>query len=49
MKVNPSYVEALKRVVKNSPYPSHMAMALDHIEIDGADVGLNLAQCHLQP
>jgi len=49
MKVNPSYVEALKRVVKNSPYPSHMAMTLDHIEIDGADVGLNLSQCHLQP
>jgi uncharacterized protein (TIGR00369 family) len=49
MKVNPSYVEALKRVVKKSPYPSHMAMVLDHIEIDGAEVGLNLDRCHLQP
>lgn len=49
MKVNPSYVEALKSVVNKSPYPSHMAMMLDHIEIDGADVILNLAACHLQP
>lgn len=49
MKVNPSYVEALKTVVKKSPYPSHMAMVLEHIEIDKADVVFNLADCHLQP
>ena len=49
MKVNPSYVEALKRVVKKSPYPSHMAMVLDHIELDRADIVLELADYHLQP
>ena len=47
--VNPAYIESLKALVKNSPYPRHMSMALDHIEIDRADVGLNLAECHLQP
>ena len=47
--VNPAYIDALKRVVKNSPYPRHMAMVLDHIEIDKADVALTLADCHLQP
>ena len=47
--VNPAYIEALKALVKNSPYPRHMSMVLDQIEIDRADVGLNLAECHLQP
>ena len=48
-RVNPEYVTALKAVLKNSPYPSHMAMELDHIELDGANVIINLANCHLQP
>ena len=47
--VNPAYVEALKNVVKESPYPSHMRMVLDHIEIDRAEVVIELAECHLQP
>ena len=49
MKVNPAYVEALKSLVKQSPYPSHMRMVLDHIEIDRAEVVIDLATCHLQP
>ena len=48
-KVNPDYVEALKATVKNSPYPSHMRMTLDHIEIDRAEIVINLEKCHLQP
>ena len=48
-KVNPAYVEALIKVVKESPYPRHMRMVLDHIEIDRADVIIELAECHLQP
>ncbi len=47
--INPAYVNELKDVVKNSPYPSHMAMAIDRIEYDSADIILDLAQCHLQP
>ena len=48
-KVNPAYVEALKTTVKNSPYPTHMRMVLDRIEIDRADVVISLDECHLQP
>jgi uncharacterized protein (TIGR00369 family) len=48
-KVNPAYVEALKTVVKTSPYPSHMRMTLDHIAIDRAEVVIQLDDCHLQP
>jgi len=49
MKVNPAYVEGLKSLVRNSPYPNHMRMVLDHIEIDKAEVVIDLATCHLQP
>jgi uncharacterized protein (TIGR00369 family) len=47
--VNPAYIEKLKTIVKNSPYPKHMAMVLNHIEIDRADIVLELADYHLQP
>lgn len=49
MKVNPAYVKALITKVKKSPYPSHMRMVLDRIEIDKAEVVIDLATCHLQP
>jgi uncharacterized protein (TIGR00369 family) len=49
VKENPIFVEELKSVVKKSPYPSHMGMVLDHIDIDKANVIINLAECHLQP
>lgn len=50
MKVlNPAYIEELKNVVKRSPYPRHMAMVLNHIELDRADIALKLADYHLQP
>ena len=48
-RINPIYIEELKSVVKESPYPRHMSMELDHIELDGAEIVLNLADCHLQP
>ena len=47
--VNPEYIEALKHVVKTSPYPRHMAMALDQIGLDQSVVALELADFHLQP
>jgi len=49
MKANPAYVETLKTVVRDSPYPSHMAMTLDHIDMDCCTVSIRLAECHLQP
>jgi uncharacterized protein (TIGR00369 family) len=47
--VNPEYIQELKNIVKNSPFPRHMAMELDHIELDEANVVINLADYHLQP
>ena len=47
--VNPAYVKALKTVVKQSPYPSHMRMTLEEIKIDRATIAIGLAKCHLQP
>jgi uncharacterized protein (TIGR00369 family) len=48
-KINPDYIEELKNVVKTSPYPKHMAMVVDKIEIDGAVIAIDLADFHLQP
>ncbi len=48
-RVNPAYVEELKNLVKKSPYPRHMAMELEHIEFDNADISIELAAFHLQP
>lgn len=47
--VNPAYVEELKSLVKHSPYPSHMVMQIDDIEIDKSTIALDLAECHMQP
>lgn len=47
--VNPAYIEALKQAVEKSPYPNHMAMGLEDIGMDRAEVVINLAECHLQP
>ncbi len=47
--INPAYIQELKSLVKQSPYPRHMSMEIDHIELDGADIIINLADCHFQP
>jgi hypothetical protein len=39
--VNPDYVEALKAVVKQSPYPRHMNMVLEDIALDRAVIVLH--------
>lgn len=46
---NPEFVRELKDVVKNSPYPSHMKMALTQISYDRSTVIMALDRCHLQP
>ena len=48
-KANPEYIAVLKKTVKESPYPHHMKMSIEHIEIDRADILIQLDQCHLQP
>jgi uncharacterized protein (TIGR00369 family) len=47
--INPAYVRELKTIVRKSPFPRHMSIVLDHIEIDRADIVIDLADCHLQP
>ncbi len=45
---NPEYVTALKKTVKESPYPEHMKMTLTHIAFDEATVVIDIDHCHLQ-
>lgn len=46
---NPVYIEEVKKVVKDSPYPKHMSMVLVDLAIDRATVELSLNNNHLQP
>lgn len=46
---NPDYIRELITLVKESPYPNHMSMALSRIELDRAEVVLDLGPCHMQP
>jgi len=46
---NPEYVTVLKKMVKDSPYPLHMQMTLEEIEINTARIMIRLGKRHLQP
>jgi len=46
---NPDYINELIAIVKKSPYPRHMSMALNQIELDRAEVVLDLGPFHMQP
>jgi uncharacterized protein (TIGR00369 family) len=46
---NPAYVTELIEILRTSPFPSHMSMELEKIELDTATIKLNLGKCHLQP
>ncbi|MCF8114372.1 MAG: PaaI family thioesterase [Desulfotignum sp.] len=46
---DPKYVETLKKMVKESPYPAHMRMTLEEIEMDRCEILIRLSECHLQP
>lgn len=46
---NPEFIAELKQIVNTSPYPSHMSMRLAEIEIDTADIELDIGTCHMQP
>ena len=47
--VNPEYIKKLKDIVKKSPYPKHMAMTLEEVDLDSAVIAIELADFHLQP
>ena len=46
---NSEYITALKKMVKASPYPAHMQMTLEEIEINSARIMIRLGNRHLQP
>lgn len=46
---NPKFIDEIKQMVRTSPYPSHMKMALTEISQDHSTVVMDLDHCHLQP
>jgi uncharacterized protein (TIGR00369 family) len=48
-KPNPEYIQELMQIVNTSPYPLHMSMRLAAIDIDRADIDLEIGPCHFQP
>lgn len=46
---NPEYIQELKALVAESPFPTHMNMRIAGIDLDTAEIELDLAECHLQP
>lgn len=46
---NPAYIEEVKNIVRNSPYPKHMSMTLTDLAFDRATAELRLSNNHLQP
>ena len=46
---NPAYVRELIELVNTSPFPTHLSMKLDKIDLDKATIKLSLGNCHLQP
>lgn len=49
LKPNPEYIEAAKKLLNESPYPAHMAMRLNELELDRAVVEIRLNKNHMQP
>lgn len=47
--LNPAYIEEIKKIVRESPYPKHMSMMLTDMAFDRATVELSLNNNHLQP
>jgi len=49
MQPNPAYIIELIKVVNRSPFPVHLPFKLASIELDRAQIKLDVADCHLQP
>ncbi len=45
---NPAYIRELIDIVNASPYPAHMKMRLEAIDLDEAVLKLATERCHLQ-
>jgi uncharacterized protein (TIGR00369 family) len=47
--LNPAYLTELYQVVNSSPFPRHLPMRIVSMDLDGARIELDIADCHLQP
>ena len=47
--VNKDYISKLLEVVNQSPFPQHLGMQLAAIQLDAANVTLDIQRCHMQP
>lgn len=48
-RINPAYIAEVKNIVRNSPFPNHMSMQLLEMDIDMAEVTIEIGREHLQP
>ncbi len=46
---NPAYIRELIELVNLSPFPNHLSMKLENIDLYTATIKLSLDNCHLQP
>ena len=47
--LNPDYINELKALFENSPFPHHMSMKMVSIDFDMAEIEIALNKNHLQP
>jgi uncharacterized protein (TIGR00369 family) len=45
---NPEYVDGIMKIINKSPFPNHIAMKLLSLEIDRAELAVELNKNHLQ-
>lgn len=49
LKPNPEYIDYIRKLVRESPFPQLMTMRLDAMHLDTATVVIDLNSSHLQP
>lgn len=49
LKPNPEYIDCIRKLVKESPFPQLMTMRLEAMDLDSATVIIDLNASHLQP
>jgi uncharacterized protein (TIGR00369 family) len=47
--INDAYIIALREIINSSPFPQHMAMRLEALELDFCRILLDADERHLQP
>src|SRR6266516_2091739 len=47
--INPEYVERIKTMVRRSPYPAHMSMTIEDLQVGSCKIELTVLPEHFQP